>query len=130
MLGADTFNPVADLTLPQLAALRKAVRIPIDLHVSIFDSFGGFNRLYETPEMARVCSPCYFKIEPGPSVSALYKPWGSGLERLAREKVTYAERIIQLVEENWPEGKISKVGAGDLAIPKIGSRSTKTNNFT
>lgn len=129
MLGADTFNPVADLTLPQLSALRKAVKIPIDIHVSIFDSWGGFNRLYETPEMARVCSPCYFKIEPGPSVSALYKPWGIGLERLAKDKVIYAERIIRLVEENWPEGKISKVGATDLAIPRIGSRKTKASDF-
>jgi hypothetical protein len=118
MLGADTFNPVGDLTLPQFAAIRMAVRIPLDLHVYLFDAWGGFNRFYETPEMARVCSPCYFKIEPGPSCGALYKPWGSGLEKLARDKVVYAERIIDLVEKNWPEAELSEVGAPDLAIPK------------
>ncbi len=118
MLGADTFNPVGDLTLPQLAAIRRAVRMPMDLHVYLFDTWGGFNRIYETPEMARVCSPCYFKIEPGPSCGGLYKPWGSGLEKLARDKVVYAERLIGLVEENWPEAKLSEVGAPDLAIPK------------
>ena len=118
MLGANTFNPLGDLTLPQLAAIRKAVKIPLDLHVYLFDAWGGFVRFYETPEMARVCSPCYFKIEPGPSVAALYRPWGRGLEELARDKVVYAERIIGLIEENWPEGKVSKVGAPDLAIPK------------
>ncbi len=118
MLGADTFNPVGDLTLPQLAAIRKAIRIPVDLHVYLFDTWGGFNRIYETPEMARVCSPCYFKIEPGPSCGGLYKPWGSGLEKLARDKVVYAERLIGLVEENWPDAKLSEVGASDLAIPK------------
>lgn len=117
-LGADTFNPVGDLTLPQLAAIREAVKIPLDLHVYLFDAWGGFNRIYETPEMARVCSPCYFKIEPGPSCGSLYKPWGSGLEKLARDKVVYAERLIGIVEENWPEGKLSEVGAPDLAIPK------------
>lgn len=117
-LGADTFNPVGDLTLPQLAAIRKAVKVPLDLHVYLFDAWGGFNRIYETPEMARVCPPCYFKIEPGPSCGGLYKPWGSGLERLVRDKVVYAERLIGLVEENWPEGKLSEVGAPDLAIPK------------
>ena len=68
--------------------------------------------------MTRVCSPCYFKIEPGASVGALYKPWGAGLEKLARDKVVYAERLIGLVEENLPEAKLSKVGAPDLAIPK------------
>jgi hypothetical protein len=118
MLGADTFNPIGDLTLPQLAAIRQAVRMPMDLHVWLFDSWGGFNRIYETPEMARLCSPCYFKIEPGPSVGAMYKPWGAGLEKLVRDKVVYAERLIGIVEENWPEAKLSEVGAPDLAVPK------------
>lgn len=118
MLGADTFNPVGDLTLPQLAAIRQAVKIPLDLHVWLFDAWGGFNRIYETPEMTRVCSPCYFKIEPGTSSGSLYKPWGAGLEKLAREKVVYAERLIGLVEKNLPEAKLSEVGAPDLAIPK------------
>jgi hypothetical protein len=118
MLGADTFNPVGDLTLPQLAAIRSAVKMPLDLHIWLFDAWGGFNRIYEAPEMTRICSPCYFKIEPGPSVGALYKPWGAGLEKLARDKVVYAGRLIGLVEENLPEAKLSKVGAHDLAIPK------------
>ena len=118
MLGADTFNPVGDLTLPQLAAIRQAIKMPMDLHVYLFDTWGGFNRIYEAPEMARVCSPCYFKIEPGPSCGGLYKPWGSGLEKLARDKVIYAERLIGIVEENWPEARLSKIGALDLAIPK------------
>jgi len=119
-LGANTFNPVADLTLPMLAAVRKAVNIPIDVHVYLFDSFGGFNRIWETPEIARVTAPCYFKIEPGVSVGAHYKPWVSpeSLAFLAREKVKYAETLISLVEKNYPEAKLSKVGAKDLAIPK------------
>lgn len=120
MLGANTFNPVADLSLPMLAAIRKAVNIPVDVHVYLFDSFGGFNRIWEAPEITRVTAPCYFKIEPGASVSALYKPWVSPehLAFLAREKVKQAEVIISLIEKNYPEAKISKVGASDLAIPK------------
>jgi hypothetical protein len=120
MLGADTFNPVADLSLPMLAALRKAVDIPIDVHVCLFDSFGGFNRIWETPEITRVTAPCYYKIEPGTSVGSLYKPWVSPdlLAFMAREKVKTAEMIISLIEKNYPEAKLSKVGAKDLAIPK------------
>ncbi|MFQ6074340.1 MAG: hypothetical protein ACE5KC_03880, partial [Candidatus Bathyarchaeia archaeon] len=120
MLGADTFNPVADLPLPMLAALRKAVDIPIDVHVYLFDSFGGFNRIWETPEITRVAAPCYYKIEPGTSVGSLYKPWVSPdlLAFMAREKVKTAEMIISLVEKNYPEAKLSKIGAKDLAIPK------------
>ena len=120
MLGADTFNPVGDLTLPMLAAIRKAVDIPIDVHVYLFDSFGGFNRLWETPEIARVTAPCYFKIEPGASMGTLYKPWTSpeSLAFLVREKVKYAETIISFIEKNYPEAKLSRVGASDLAIPR------------
>jgi len=120
MLGANTFNPVADLPLPMLAAIRKVVDIPIDVHVYLFDSFGGFNRFWETPEIARVTAPCYYKIEPGASVSTLYKPWTSPEAHafLAREKVKQAEIILSLIEKNYPAAKLSKVGAKDLAIPK------------
>jgi hypothetical protein len=120
MLGANTFNPVADLTLPMLAAIRQAIHIPIDVHIYLFDAFGGFNRFWEAPEMSRVCAPCYYKIEPGPGMGALYKPWVSPdhLAFLAREKVKQAEIIISLIEKNYPEAKLSEIGAKDLAIPK------------
>ncbi|MFQ5819411.1 MAG: hypothetical protein ACE5I5_05450 [Candidatus Heimdallarchaeota archaeon] len=117
-LGADTFNPVGDLTLPQLAAIRQAVDFPIDIHIVLFGSFGAFNRLYEAPEMTRVTSPCYFKIEPGSSVSGMYVPWFDNSEFI-RRKVEYAENLIQLVEKNYPEAKLSEMGASDLAIPRV-----------
>ncbi len=119
MLGAGTFNPVGDLTLAQLASIRYAIDIPMDLHVYLFDSFGGFCRFYETPEMARIASPCYFKIEPGPSVTALYKPWvaEASLAEFAREKVKYAETIREFVEENQPKLKLSTQKAKGLAVP-------------
>jgi len=120
MLGADTFNPVADLTLPMLASIRKAVDIPIDVHVCIFDSYGGINRMWETPEITRICAPCYYKIEPGTSAGALYKPYANPdhLAFLAREKVKMAETIISLIEKHYPEAKLSKRGPSDLAVPK------------
>jgi len=119
-LGADTFNPVADLTLPMIAALRKAIDIPIDIHVYIFDSWGGFNRFYECPEFARIAAPCYFKIEPGASISSLYRPWVSeeSLSFLGREKVRQAGIMRELVEKNYPDAKLSMRGASDLAVPK------------
>ena len=124
MLGASTFNPPGDLSLPQLAAIRQAVDIPLDLHVFLTESFGGFNRFYETPEMARLCAPCYFKIEPGPACAAgstaIYKPWVSAefLAEWAREKVKYAQIIHELIQENFPQARLSAQGPADLAIPK------------
>ena len=124
MLGASTFNPVADLSLPQLASIRQGTKLPLDLHIYLAESFGGFNRFYDAPEMARCCAPCYFKIEPGPACAAgpgaLYKPWTSveALAAMAREKVKYAQIIHELIQENLPEARLSERGTSDLAIPK------------
>jgi len=122
-LGADTFNPLGDLSLPMFASIRKAISIPIDVHIILADSFGGFNRFWEAPELARLCSPCYFKIEPGPALAAgggIYKPWTDEnfLAKFGREKVKHAEIIREIVEKNNPELKLSKQGPDDLAIPK------------
>lgn len=123
-LGAGTFNPLGDLSLPQLASIRQGVDIPLDLHIYLSDSFGGFNRFYEAAEMARVCAPCYFKIEPGPALvaggGAMYKPWSSpeALAAFAREKVKYAQIIHELIQATNPRLCLSPVGSPDLAIPE------------
>lgn len=123
-LGAGSFNPVADLSLPQFASIRQAIDIPLDVHIILTESFGGYIRIYDGPEMTRVCAPCYYKIEPGPACAAgpqaLYKPWVSPqmLADWAREKVKYAQIIHEVIQENFPEAKLSEQGPADLAIPK------------
>lgn len=120
MLGASTFNPVADLSRPMLAAIRRAVHLPMDVYVYIFDSFGGFNRFWEAAEIARVASPCYFKIEPGESDAGLYNSWVSPDFHAfyAREKVRYAEIINELVAAQNPALHTSAASAPDLAVPQ------------
>ena len=122
-LGASTFNPLGDLSLPQLASIRQAIEIPMDLHIMLADSFGGFNRFYDGAEMARICAPCYFKIEPGPALvagaGALYKPWTNPdlLAWQAREKVKYAQIIHELIQATYPQLVLSEMGPADLAYP-------------
>ncbi|HIC94882.1 MAG TPA: hypothetical protein EYP09_11655 [Anaerolineae bacterium] len=123
-LGAGSVNPVADLSLPQFAAIRQAIDIPMDIHIILTESFGGYIRIYDGPEMARTCAPCYFKIEPGLACAAgptaLYKPWVSTqtLADWARTKVKYAQIIHEIIQENFPQAKLSEQGPEDLAIPK------------
>jgi hypothetical protein len=121
-LGANTFNPLGDLSLPMFASIRKAIDIPIDIHIYLSDSFGGFNRFWEAPELARVASPCYFKIEPGSALAAgggIYKPWTDEgfLANFAKEKVKFAEIIKGIIDKHQPDLKMSKLGPEDLAIP-------------
>jgi len=118
-LGANTFNPSSDVSLPILAAIRKAVSIPVDVYVAVVDSMGGEFRVMETPEIARVASPCYFKIEPGKSEPDVYKPWVSEdwHARFVREKVKTADIIREVMGRHAPELRLSGQGPADLSLP-------------
>src|SRR5207237_263632 len=61
-LRAGTYNIPTDLTLAQIAAIRQAVDIPLDVYVEAPDDLGGFIRHYEIPELIRVASPVYVKF--------------------------------------------------------------------
>ncbi|MDP2871203.1 MAG: hypothetical protein Q8P31_01475 [Bacillota bacterium] len=119
-LGANTWNPVADLGPAELAAIRKVTTIPMDVHALFFESYGGQIRFWETAELARVAAPCYFKIEPGVSSGTFYRPW-VGPEHMCwwvRKKVHYAGIIQELVERWNPDVLCSAHGPADLSLPR------------
>jgi hypothetical protein len=61
-LGLTTFNTPTDLSLAQLAAIRAATTMPLDIYVEVPDDIGGFIRHYEIAELVRVCAPVYLKF--------------------------------------------------------------------
>jgi hypothetical protein len=116
-LGANTVNPVADLTLPQLASIRQTVDIPLDVHVFLWKSMGGFNQLFRVGELGKIVSPVYFKIEPGPDFG-MYGSWSEDqLAECGRQKVRIARNIIDLIEDQSPDVRISRWGPKDLRVP-------------
>lgn len=119
-LGADSFNPLADLTLPMLASIRGAITIPMDIYLSLVSAMGGFVRFYEAAEIARLCSPCYFKIEPGPSEAEIYAPWNTPEyhDNQIRERVRNAAVLLELIEREKTKVRCSPVGGDDLVIPR------------
>jgi len=113
-LGADSINPVRDLTLPMIASLRAAVKVPIDIHVDNPKSTGGFIRFYEAPEIVRIAAPVHIKT--GNSVVETH-----GVPTTKEQGVKMALTAVQAVEHikrYFPEAVQSKKGAPDLAIPK------------
>jgi hypothetical protein len=61
-LGLTTFNVPTDLSLAQLAALRAATTMPLDIYIEVPDDIGGFIRHYEIAEIVRVAAPVYLKF--------------------------------------------------------------------
>jgi hypothetical protein len=118
-MGVNSLNPLSDVSLPILGAIRKTVDIPLDVYMIIVDSFGGQFRAYDGPEIARVASPCYFKFEPGTSEGDIYKPWiDEGFhDNLIRQKVKIAQIVLEIMERHAPEMKTSAKGPSDLVLP-------------
>lgn len=105
-LGADSVNPITDLTLPMLAAIREVLTIPMDVVVASFEILGDLNRFWETPEIVRVSSPTYLKQELQPNVEN------------ARQKVRYCEIIQEIINQAEGELNLSAAEPEDLCIPE------------
>lgn len=120
-MGANSLNPISDVSLPILAGMRQTVNIPLDIYTIIVDSFGGMFRAYEAPEIARVAAPCYFKFEPGTSEGDIYKPWvtESWHQEFIRQKVKIAAIVQEIMEQHAPQLKTSPKGSADLVMAKI-----------
>jgi Peptidase family U32 len=118
-LGASTINLPTDLTLPQIAAIRAAVDVPLDVYVEAPDNVGGFVRLHEIPELIRVAAPVYVKfgLRNAPDVY----PAGTHLEAttvaLSRERVRRARLGLELLERSGYSPATSELGAAGLALP-------------
>lgn len=112
-LGADSINPVRDLQLPMIAALRAAVTVPLDVHTDNPPASGGFIRTYEAPEMVRVASPIHLKT--GNSVIA-----GHGMKTTAEHGRLMAEQasiIVEVMKKYYPEAIQSPAAAEGMAVP-------------
>lgn len=124
-LGASTYNVPTDLSLAQLAAIRAATTMPLDIYVEAPDNFGGFVRHYEVPEMIRVAAPVYVKL--GLRNAPDIYPSGLHLEdtaiRLARERVRRTALVQDMIRRYMPEASMSAQNAVFAGIPVLDGAS-------
>ncbi|MBN1225796.1 MAG: peptidase [Deltaproteobacteria bacterium] len=106
-IGANSFNPIRDIQLQMLAALRQAIDIPIDVHTENPASSGGFIRHYEVPEMIRVASPIYLKT--GGSVAKTHS-WES-TEADAKKRAKQVMLVKRVINQYYPEALYSAKGS-------------------
>lgn len=106
-IGANSINPVRDIQLQMLAAMRQAIDIPIDIHTENPTSTGGFIRHYEVPEMIRVAAPIYLKT--GGSVAKTHS-WDSSVDD-AKKRAKQVGLVKRMIDTYYPEAIGSKKGA-------------------
>ena len=115
-LGADTVNVSSDLGVHQLAELRSASPVTLDIYVEAPDNVGGFVRHHEIAEITRVAAPVYLKfgLRNAPDVY----PSGAQVEPVvlssARERVRRARLGLDLLART--------ADASDVPMAPLGGR--------
>jgi len=122
-LGANTINLPTDLTLAQIAAIRAAVDVPLDVYVECPDNIGGFVRYHEIAQLVRVAAPVYLKF----GLRGTVDPYPAGthieatLVALSRERVRRARLGLDHLERDAALAGAfvtSQPGAIGLAVPR------------
>jgi len=136
-LGADTVNTANGLSLSNLASIRSVATITMDVHVTFWQMFfekneksylelavKPYDRIKDAPEIARLCSPVYFKFEAGTPGIGVYdvprKDWTfKDLAEHKREDVRVAAKIVRTTKKKYPYLTLSDWGPADLRVPKV-----------
>lgn len=112
--GLDSLNPVRDLQIQMIAAIRDVTDMNLDLHTENPKSTGGFIRHYEVPDFIRVAAPVYLKT--GGSVAANHNWDTTETEAIARIK--QVKLVKRMIDEYCPDAIASPDQSDDLAIPE------------
>jgi hypothetical protein len=119
-LGGSTVNVPSDVTLGQLAEMRAATSVPIDLYVEAPDGLGGVVRGHEAADLITVAAPMYVKF--GLRNSRPLYPSGLHLAgdaaAIAREKVHRAAVALEWIARSGLDLVQSGPGAKGLGVPE------------
>jgi hypothetical protein len=119
-LGATTVNVPSDMTLEQLAEIRAASTLPIDLYVESPDALGGVVRGNEIGDLVATGAPLYAKFGLR-NARGLY-PSGAHIVKdacaIAREKVHRAAVSLEWQRRLHPHLVQSEPAAAGLGVPQ------------
>lgn len=104
-LGASTINLPVDLALGQIAAIRAAVEVPLDLYVEGPDDFGAPIRDYEIPELVRIAAPVHLKftVRNSPGLYPAGEQLRTSVIGSARERVRRAAIGLGILRRYMPD---------------------------
>ena len=103
-IGADSINLQRDLPLNMIAAIRSGVDVPLDIHSDNPPMSGGFMRLYDAPEFARIAAPV--DIKAGNSAFPAHDMKPSKQQALQMAQIIV--QLDQMIKQHFPEAVQSK----------------------
>jgi len=120
--GATSLNVSTDLTVAQLAELRAACDVALDMYLESPDDQGGVVRFYEVADIVRSVAPIYLKfgVRNAPNIYPVGRHLAGVAADLGRERVRRASLVLRLLEQLDPGlAKQTTTGrATDLAVPE------------
>ena len=119
-LGADSVNVPSDLSVSQVAELRAASPVALDLYLEAPDDVGGFVRLYEAAELLRVSAPVYLKfgLRNAPGIYPVGQHLAALAVSSARERVRRARLTLDLLQRGGGAPlRMSPTGEHTLPVP-------------
>lgn len=114
-LGADTVNPVPDLDLGMLSAMRAAVSCPLDLFTDTAEEAGGILRTHEVPEFVRLASPVYLKCG---AISQTRQNHLPSLDE-QRERIRQTACVVEMLARHDLADAQVAPGERTLGVPEI-----------
>ncbi|MEU8265607.1 hypothetical protein AB0B89_00455 [Sphaerisporangium sp. NPDC049002] len=119
-LGASTVNVPSDLTYADLADMRAATDLPLDLYLESSDALGGVVRGHEIADLVAIGAPLYAKF--GLRNARDVYPCGEQLlddaVRNVRAKVHRAAVALEWLARSGSEAVQSKPHAAGLGLPR------------
>lgn len=99
-LGADSINVPSDLTLQEIADIRRSSRAPLDFYIEAPDDLGGFVRLYDAAELIRVGAPIYLKfgLRNAPGIYPVGQHLAAAAVSSARERIRRGRLVLDILE--------------------------------
>jgi len=119
-LGASTINIPSDVTITELAEMRAAVSLPLDLYVESPDALGGVVRGAELADLVQAGAPLYAKF----GLRNARPIYPSGLHlvgdacAMAAEKVHRAAAALEWLDRQAPGLRQSGPAAKGLGVPE------------
>jgi hypothetical protein len=94
-----------------IAAIRAAVDVPLDIYIEGADDFGGPVRYHDIPEIVRVAAPVYLKftMRNAPNTYPAGGHLASVVQALSAERIRRAEIGLALLARYAPDAVASPV---------------------